>query len=318
MRPLVSYFFGCVFAVTAGAAEPTCAVPGDAPGPVPSCAAQPGCASRGGFQRANCTRCQSCQGHAPTCGCQSTCEGTCAEKRSGPPPVTPRRGPELPEEQPVTRETGFYQAPPRTGSFQAPSRSYGMSLGGVTLPEMRLRLPCIELPSISRSRQTARMVMDSTVAPWVSTGYETVGGATAGARGVPAGDTGGGASRGAESQARGAAPADCEDVKRQYDEKLRELQRKIDDCDKLRRCIEDCLQTYPPAAAAMNRTRSEPSQGANAPAPQYTGVGEPQRLPGVPNANVPNSGLSRANYEAPVGQTDGTRQLAPRRLPAAS
>lgn len=252
MRYLASLFVGGMFAAAGWAEEPGCAAP-YAAAPQPTCAAPAGCLGGGLCQNPSCTRCRLFQPQPQPCQVQPPCGGTCDSKlRSGPPSPTPRQGPEQPAEQSTTRETGFYQAPPRSGAFQGATNSLGMSLGGLTFPEIRFRLPSIELPNLYRSRQGARMLVEPAQAPWVSTGVETVrtgpgGVATTGAE-APGADV----NRGGDAKSRGLPTPDCEDVKREYEEKVRQLQRKIDDCEKLRRCMEDCLKTYPQAAAELS------------------------------------------------------------------
>lgn len=227
------------------------------------------------------------------------CGGTCEEKpRSGPPESNLRPGPEQPAEQYVTRETGFFQAPPRSGAFQGARNSFGVSLGGLTIPEMRLALPTLELPSLSRSRQNARMLVDSAVAPWVSTGSETVRLGPTGSRTAVAGEPEVGENRNRDLQSRGAPNADCEDVKRQYEAKVRELQRKIDDCEQLRRCIEDCLKSNSQTSATPGRRQGEQLLGEVS----------------------PNSGLRPLPSVAPpAGQMPkGTRDVEPRTLQPAT
>jgi hypothetical protein len=246
MRYLASLYLACLCTAPAWSAEcgctpppgvnnpqPTCEVPGVGPGPA-------GCTQPG--RCSWCPRRQTCQGQP----CPSPCEGPpCGVERGGPPPSQPRGGP-TPEEESVPRETGFFQAPPRVGAIQGPSRSVGVRLGSFTIPEITLRMPCFELPCLVRSHEAARMRISAAEAPWVSTGFERVGvGAVAG--GAHAGTVEDRAAEDGRDRSRSAPAADCGDAKREYEAKLRDLQRKIDDCEKLRRCIEDCLRTYPQA-----------------------------------------------------------------------
>jgi hypothetical protein len=123
---------------------------------------------------------------------------------------------------------------------QGVTRSLGVRLGGIVIPELRLRLPSLELPCCYRTHEGARMMIESAEAPWVSTGVETVrvgGGAVAeGSRQRSTDD--------ADAASRSAPEADCEGAKREYEEKLQELQRKVDDCEQLKRCLQDCLNDY--------------------------------------------------------------------------
>ena len=173
----------------------------------------------------------------------------------------PRGGPEPAGEEFVPRETGFFQRAAASAPCKGPRASLGLRLGAFTIPELTLRMPSLELPSVVRSREAARMRVSAADAPWVSTGFENVrvGPAVAGATRTQdraAGDRGE-----ADSKSRSAPAPDCEDVKREYEAKLRELQSKIDDCEKLRRCIEDCLKTYPQAALQNSRPYDDPLLG---------------------------------------------------------
>jgi hypothetical protein len=81
--------------------------------------------------------------------------------------VTPQSQPELlyqPE------ETGAYVAPPLAGAARGPTSRVGFESGSITFPELRLRLPHFELPSIFRSRSNARMLYEAGEAPWQTTG----------------------------------------------------------------------------------------------------------------------------------------------------
>ena len=103
----------------------------------------------------------SCQAVSPAapapCGCKVPCEDT-----------TPRsRIPELPY---VPQEVGGYVAPPRSGTTRGATNYRGMDWGAITLPELRLRMPSFELPHFFHGRSSARMMIDSAVAPWESHG----------------------------------------------------------------------------------------------------------------------------------------------------
>ncbi|MCE9527455.1 MAG: hypothetical protein K8R36_15540 [Planctomycetales bacterium] len=90
------------------------------------------------------------------------------------PPSQPREA-EGPQGQQGFQETGAYIAPPRTGSMRGATNYRGVDGGSITFPELRLRLPCIELPACFKSRSGARMHIDSAVAPWESHGFVATG-----------------------------------------------------------------------------------------------------------------------------------------------
>jgi hypothetical protein len=189
--------------------------------------------------------CGRCGREPSFCECPST--NNCDRRITSDIPcdVPPRKGPPPPEEDKpptdsVTRETGFYQAPPATGSFQGPTRSFGIAGGAIVLPEMRLRLPSIELPCFHRVREGARMRVHAAEAPWVSTGFETVrvGPATPiapdGPRSAPLDDS-----------PRQTKDESCDGLKQEYQRKIEELNRKLQDCEEMKKCIEQCLEKYP-------------------------------------------------------------------------
>ncbi len=325
MRYLTSLFMGGMFAAVGWAADPGCAAP-DAAAPQPTCAAPTVCLGGGLCQNPACTRCRLFQPRPQPCQVPPPCGGPCEGKdRGGPPSPTPRPGPEQPAEQYTTRETGFYQAPPRSGALQGATNSLGMSLGGLTIPELRFRLPSIELPNLYRSRQGARMLVEPAQAPWVSTGVETVrtgpgGGAVGGAE-----DPAAGVNRGGDTKSRGLPTPDCEDVKREYEDKVRELQRKIDDCEKLRRCIEDCLKTYPQAAAELSGRQGNHLVGEASPSatPNPASLVPLPTLAAPKGSHNPSPGtLQPAAFTAPSSAAPGSlgvRRVStlqePQRLP---
>ncbi len=176
----------------------------------------------------------------PTCAkcpCPD-CQPGAPRKADG--PAEPRSAPPPPPEM---RETGFYQAGPRTGALEGPSSSLGLRGAALTLPRIRIELPTIELPSCFRSSQTARMRVNESEAPWTSTGYERV--AVSGydqARSAPA------QARGADEPkaSRSADDDEADALKREYEKKIEELNRKISECEQLRKSIESSLRCQPP------------------------------------------------------------------------
>jgi hypothetical protein len=130
------------------------------------------------------------------------------------------------------------------------------------------------------------MRVDAAEAPWVSTGTETVRvGPAVGTRAGVAAEVGAEPRAGEKAKSRAASATDCEDVKREYEAKIQELQRRIDDCEKLRRCIEDCLKTYPQAALQAPRPYDDSLLGE-----------DPSRAPRGPGALLP---ASTTTYDLP-------------------
>lgn len=223
----------------------------------------------------------------------------------------------------MTRETGFYQAPPRSGAVQGATRMAGLNFGAITLPEIRLRLPSVELPSRYRARQGARMRIDAADAPWVSTGFETVRAGGAVARAAVVGERAGAAdteeaddTRSRDARRRSAPEADCEQAKREYEAKLRDLQSKIEDCEKLKRCIEECLKKYPPATTDPDA----PTSSLTPPRPPADVGSRPplQRLPPTQYLGIGDEGLSQAAYNVPLHRLAPNHSSQLSRLPPAN
>ena len=63
---------------------------------------------------------------------------------------------------------GAYVAPPQNGVEVQGGQSIGLGGFALRFPEMRLELPSIEFPRISRMRHSRHMILDQGVAPYVS------------------------------------------------------------------------------------------------------------------------------------------------------
>lgn len=219
------------------------------------------------------------------------------------PPPTPRPAP---APQPQYEETGYYQAGPRSGVVEGASGAYGFRGGAITLPRLRLELPSFELPSIFHASHGARMHVRESIAPWVSTGFQRVTSAVS----AP------------QTRAREAAPPeeeetprprsadeqDCDALKAKYEEKIEELNRKLDECDRMRRSIEQSI---------CDQSRNLPGrvpvqQGPECipPGPGHAVPGRPQCPPGVDYCPVP------PNRTAPPTGTAPPNQSQPSMLPA--
>ncbi|MCA9222219.1 MAG: hypothetical protein KDA71_17945 [Planctomycetales bacterium] len=267
----------------------------------------------------------------PTCGCQprgpAYCdnrggEPTCqSQPRPAPTPTQPRPAPGPPEEV-ITRETGFFQAGPRVGVSEGATTTTGVRGGGITFPEMHLRLPTIHLPCLVKYRHHAKMRVEASDAPWVSTGFENV----AANRGVVASRAPVPAPRGADTdddQPRARdADADCSGMRREYEQKIEELNRKIKDCDDLRRCIEDCLREYPQMSA---RPLPPVHQAPHSPVPNgpYNApAGIPAHRLGPPSPPTDVPFASPVSAVRPVSHLEAPKPFNPpttlQRLPAVS
>lgn len=202
----------------------------------------------------------ACQPACPP-RCQSCC--TCQECRE-----QPRSVPEQPRDAAAPRpaappselrETGFYQAGPRSGALEGGHSTFGFRGGALTLPKIRLELPSIELPSFFRTSYAAKMRVAESEAPWTSTGFQRVTYAEEAAQG-----------RGADPQPdardtaepRAAAPAD---LKAKYEAKLEELCRKIEACEQMRQQLEQSLHCPPPYVPAPHCAPAPPPAAPSAP-----------------------------------------------------
>lgn len=65
------------------------------------------------------------------------------------------------------QQPGMFVQPPPSGTVQGPVEQTTVEGAEVTFPELRMRMPSLRFPSVSRSRQNARMLMDQQFAPYV-------------------------------------------------------------------------------------------------------------------------------------------------------
>ncbi len=126
-----------------------------------------------------------CGGAPATCGSNpDTCAPTPAPQPTAPSIVVkvPRQ---IELQQPVAAEAaapaGAYVAPPQTGVLQGPATAYGIEGMVITLPQLQLKFPSIQLPSLFVARRNAQMVTSSAEAPFVATGATTAQAAGGGA-----------------------------------------------------------------------------------------------------------------------------------------
>ena len=220
------------------------------------------CAARG-YQFHQCQPVASCA----DCGCDSP---------GIPREPTPRGGPE-PQQEIVTRETGYFQAPPRTGAFEGASGSVGLRAGAFVIPEIRIPLPSIELPSVFRVRRGAKMRINPAEASWISTGFESRAVTRAGVVEQRSDEQ--------SPKARSRSTEDCSQLKREYEQKIETLNRKIQDCERLKKCIEDCLDEYPQLSQSNFRQQMQARIAATLDHPQ----GAVQTAPYPARTRVPNS-----------------------------
>ncbi len=174
------------------------------------------------------------------------CRGPCPYCKP-PCPGEEERAPGQPEAAPGMREVGAFVAPPRVGAMRSAVLRRGIEGGAITLPEIRLKLPSIELPCLFHSRTQARMEIEAAIAPWESHGYAPAVAAGELARqreGAPESAP----QRCSASERAAKESAAAEDYARQ----LKEYERLLKQCEQqqneLRDCIRRCLENHPGAA----------------------------------------------------------------------
>ena len=302
MRFILVFSLGCLLAVPCIAAGPDCTAPPGAPYAQPpwdaARAGRRGPAPRPSAAVATATAvAESVSSPVKVRHVPRTSRGD-AWPRPGPEQPTPREGPTGPSEEYVTRESGFFQAPPRSAPARA-SRSIGVNFGASPcpneVPHAVHRTPVL-LPFTASGRHA---LVEAADAPWVSTGLEKF--ASAERQQVPSAARHVRRPRRPRSRptrVRGRpSPAVLRKptarAKREYEAKLRELQQKIDDCENLRKCIEDCLHTYPAAGDEARRRSARQRPGQRRP-PDSPASASDRRQDRIPAAQRPASGQLRS------------------------
>ena len=84
--------------------------------------------------------------------------GSCQPPPSAPPAAAPPSAPAAPP--------GMFVAPPQTGTVMGERNSIMLHGPALHMPEFRIGLPSLELPSFQRMRQEARMNLSPAVAPY--------------------------------------------------------------------------------------------------------------------------------------------------------
>lgn len=213
----------------------------------------------------------------------------------------PREGPEETppaEDIGALQETGFYQAGPRTGAFQGASRAFGIGGGGITLPELRLKLPSIELPCLTHFRHSAKMRYEGGEAPWISTGFQAVGreGVAQRSAASRSGESDEGSRDADGGKSRDFGDDNCEDVRREYERKIDKLNEKLESCDRLEKDLQDAIRKH---HAGLSRVPFLPSQDV--------GIGL-QRLP--------MNSLPASHFEAAPPSQESPTNTSSRRTPS--
>lgn len=106
----------------------------------------------------------------PSCGAPPACCQPLGPSCEAPPPCAPEapRAPQPPSQAPLyAAPQGVFVQPPASGTVRGPVQQRGIEGASLTFPELTLRLPSLRLPAFSHSRSSARMEIDSGMAPYV-------------------------------------------------------------------------------------------------------------------------------------------------------
>lgn len=94
----------------------------------------------------------------------------CVDVRCPPARVSPRPVPHASAPQPYPAAypaPGQYQAPAANGTYNGPAESVGIRGFGIRIPEIRIELPTVTLPTLFHTRRNAELVQDAVAAPYV-------------------------------------------------------------------------------------------------------------------------------------------------------
>ncbi len=220
-----------------------------------------------------------------------------------------------PEAGPGGGPGGVFQAPPRTGTVVGPTRSIGVRGLALHFPELTLRLPTLELPSLSRYHSGSRMEIESAVAPFVSqpAGFGMgMPHARRSSVGKSADETAPDATAEDDTQEQiDEVKESCEDLL----QKRQELQQRLEEMDCLLKHLQSLPQCSPPPACGQPMV---PSDLAPLPPPpvcdpqQKTSIG----VPALPLSRLPE--VAQSNYLVPLSEPApprGADTEHPRRLP---
>jgi hypothetical protein len=215
------------------------------------------------------------------------------------------------------REVGTFIAPPRVGAIRGAINRTGIEGLSITLPELTIRMPSIELPSRYHSRSNARMMIESAQAPFVRTGFETVGMAQGQA---VTGPSGGAAPRESapltdDRGRRESAPFDDIDKKvKEIEEQCRCLKAEAARLENLRRSLDDAWQKHRQRGCAFGAEESAPLAPQQAPPmppqPEYNDEMGSRRQ-SVPAVRASHS-VEQLNYQySPQPEFDPQSTAAP-------
>lgn len=151
---------------------------------------------------------------------------------------------------------GVFAAPPQTGAAVEGASRIGIRGFALRLPEVRLELPTLELPSIVRSRRGPHMEIDRAVAPYVQLPAAAGFGQTvSAARQMIVRRRGEGAPEAAERPEEGAQPEAAEEEFRKRCEQLDALHA---DLKHKQQCLDQKLMQVDNLLQELQRSRCQP------------------------------------------------------------
>jgi hypothetical protein len=174
---------------------------------------------------------------------------------------------------------GSYVAPPPVGEMSGEGRSVGVRGLGIRIPEIRLELPTVQLPSLVKYRRGPEMHVDSARAPFVAQPAAPFG-FIAGGIPVPGQPAAAAASR-APSDAPAATPRPsaptCTPTHCTSEDKIRQLRREMDAARERILALQDSLEE---AVADVEQERAlEPVEALEEAPTEYRSSTRQRRLP---------------------------------------
>lgn len=183
----------------------------------------------------------------------------------------------------------MYVAPPRTGTEVGESRAIAINGMAIKFPAMRLQLPSIELPSVSRMRQKAHMRIDSATAPYVEETTYASGLDQGPSRQYVAEDARGQTSR--DLSTRDLPPGSCSKSRElQLQAREAELDERMRRLDETESCLREQMRKLQECLQGLEGARQPSDPSAEIPTPEPSSEGRRRRpvpLPPVANSQDP-------------------------------
>lgn len=224
--------------------------------------------------------CHASGRQAPTCDCprcsaerepedcvKKPCD-RCVPKQ---PPTPPdREGPPTQDNPPpMLGPRGSYVAPPRSGVAVGESRALGLNGMAIKFPAIRLEMPSIEFPSVSRMRRSAHMRVDAATAPFVEeAGYAAYD--QYAARGY-AYDQGGAVQAPRSAPPERDAPPSCSKSRDANSDREAEFEQRLKRLDEAEKCLREQMQRLQDCLEGLDAARGGTAGGALdvGPKPEY-------------------------------------------------